>query len=105
MALEGEVGFLVQKAVFVSDDDKVGPSGNRVNEEAKFGGIFGEIEFELRGVGVGGLKRCEQRSALDGDGDVVMAGGVDQSHFARGGSKGRIFGTAGRGGGFVEASA
>ena len=47
----------MEQAVFVADDDAVGPLRDRVEQEAEAGGVFGEIEFELRGVGVGGFQR------------------------------------------------
>jgi hypothetical protein len=57
LGLEGEVGFLVEQAVFVADNDAVGPLRDGIDQEAQAGGVFREIEFELRGVGVGGLQR------------------------------------------------
>src|SRR5580698_6931025 len=54
--LEGEVGFLVEPAVLVADYYAVGPLRDRVDQKAEAGGVLGELEFELRGIGVGGVR-------------------------------------------------
>jgi len=60
-----EVGLLVQPAVFVADDEVVGPGRSGDQKEAQAGGVLGDVEFELRCVGVGGRERREQRRAVD----------------------------------------
>ena len=82
----------MERAVFVADDELVGPLGSGVDEEAQAGGFFGDVEFQLRGVGVGGLQRCQERGACCGYGSVLVAGAVNQSDFAGRGSERRIWG-------------
>ena len=95
----------MEPAVFVADDYVVGPLRDGVDQEAEAGGVVGEIEFQLRGVGFGGLERGEERSASGGDGSVGAAGAVDEAHFAGRRSEGRVLGAVGGRGGFVEAGA
>jgi len=75
---KGEIGFVVEEAVFVADYDQVGPARSRCNQEPKIFGGGRQIEGQLRGVGIGRFERREQWSAFDGDGCVIAAGGVDE---------------------------
>ena len=53
----------MQPAVFVANDYIVGPLRSGLEEQTQADGGFGEIEFQLRGIGVRGLQRGEQRRA------------------------------------------
>src|ERR1035441_5043763 len=95
----------MQPTVFVANDDVVGPLRGGLDKKTQSGGVLGKIEFELRGVGVGGLEGREQWGACRSNRSVLVAGTVQQSHFAWGRSQSRILGAARRCGGFVEAGA
>src|ERR1022692_2106358 len=74
----------MQPTVFVANDDVVGPLRGGLDKKTQSGGVLGKIEFELRGVGVGGLEGREQWGACRSNRSVLVAGTVQQSHFAWG---------------------
>jgi hypothetical protein len=82
--LEGKISFLVQPAVLVANDDIVGPLRGGLEEKTQAGSLLGEIEFEFRDVGVGGLQGREERDACGGDGSVLVAGAVSTRRTSRG---------------------
>ena len=75
--LKCEVGFLVQPAVLVADHQML--LGTLCgDEQAKGRGALWKVEFELRGVGVGGFQRRIQGCSMNGRGRILTLARVDE---------------------------
>src|ERR1700730_17831157 len=102
--LKCEVGFLVQPAVLVADHQLL--FGTLCgDQQAKRGGALGKVEFELRGVEVGGFQRRIQGCSMYRRGRILPFARVDEPQDAGVRGESSVLGAPGGDCGLVEARA
>src|SRR5258708_34174052 len=99
--LKCEVGFLVQQAVLVADHQML--LGTLCgDEQAKRGGALWKVEFDLRGVGVGGFRRLIKGCSMNGRGRILTFARVDEPQDAGVRGESGVLGASSRDCGIVE---